>query len=129
MKGIGTVVAATLLAEASQPLNQRDYHSLRFLCGTAAVTRRIGKTIKVQMRYACNQRLRNAVYHWARVASVFDPLSKHTYASLRRRGHTHARALRTIGDQLLNILCAMLRDGTFYDPTKRKSYQTLANTA
>ena len=129
MKGIGTTVAATLLAEASQPLRQRDYHSLRFLCGTAAVTKRSGKTINVQMRYACNQRLRNAVYHWSRVATMFDPPSKAAYASLRQRGHRHGRALRTIGDRLLSILCAMLRDGTMYDATKRKSYQALANTA
>lgn len=129
MKGIGTTVAATLLAEASEPLRQRDYHVLRVLCGTAAVTKRSGKTVIVQMRYACNQRLRNAVYHWARVSSCRDPVSQQVYSSLRQRGHGHARALRTIADRLLNVLCAMLRDRSLYDPKKRKSYQTLASTA
>jgi len=108
--GVGTTVAATLLAEASQPLRERNYHVLRLLFGTAAVTKRSGKTVKGHMRYACNSRLRNAIYHWARVASSCDPASKKNYSSLRQRGHSHARALRTLGDRLLNVLCAMLRD-------------------
>jgi transposase len=125
LKGVGITVAATLLAEASQPLRDRDYHVLRILCGVAPVTKRSGKMLRVQMRYASNKRLRNAVYHWARVASYSDPVSKQAYSALRQRGDTHGHALRSLGDRLLNVACAMLRDGTSYDPTKRKSYSTL----
>jgi transposase len=125
LKGIGTIVVATLLAEANQPLRDRDYHVLRILCGVAPVTKRSGKMLRVQMRYACNQRLRNAVYHWARGAAYNDQISKQAYAALRHRGHTHGHALRSIADRLLKVACAMLRDGTLYDPTKRKSYSTL----
>lgn len=125
LKGVGTTVAATLLAEANQPLRDRDYHILRILCGVGPVTKRSGKMLRVQMRYACNQRLRNAVYHWARVAAYNDPISKQAYCALRQRGCTHGHALRNIADRLLKVACAMLRDGTLYDPTKRKSYSTL----
>jgi hypothetical protein len=52
------------------------------LCGAAPVTRRSGKShivvmrCGVVMRYAANVRLRNAVYHWARIATQHDPKSR-----------------------------------------------------
>lgn len=121
--GVGRIVLATLLAEASQPLAERDYHALRNLGGVAPVTmnsgKRRGNRSIVVMRKACSLRLRNALYHWARVASVHDPKSTAAYAELRKRGHSHGRALRTIADRLLAVACAMLRDRTVFDPRKR----------
>ncbi|MCC6903329.1 MAG: IS110 family transposase [Polyangiaceae bacterium] len=123
LPGIGRIVLATLLAEASQPLAERNYHALRALSGVAPVTRnsgkRSGKRSVVVMRNACSLRLRHAVYHWARVATVRDPKSRAAYATLRARGHTHGRALRTVGDRLLLVACAMLRDGTEFDLSRR----------
>jgi transposase len=43
LPGAGRVVAATMLAEASQPLGDRDYHALRSYSGVAPITRRSGK--------------------------------------------------------------------------------------
>jgi transposase len=118
LPGVGRIVVATLLAEAHEPLRARDYHALRSLCGAAPVTRRSGKRCVVAMRQACNIRLRTAVYHWARVAIQHDELSKRRYRELRKRGHSHGRALRTVGDRLLAVACAMLRTGTQFDPTR-----------
>jgi transposase len=114
MPGVGLVVASTLLGEAAGPLRQRDYPALRALAGVAPVTRRSGKKKVVCMRTACHPRVRNAVYHWSRVAAMHDPLAKARYAALRARGKTHGQALRSIGDRLLAVLCAMLRDQTAY---------------
>ena len=61
------------------------------------------------MRQACHMRLRTAVYHWARVATQHDALSRRRYAALRQRGHSHGRALRTVADRLLAVACAMLK--------------------
>lgn len=123
LPGVGRIVLATLLAEASQPLAERDYHALRTLCGVAPVTRSSGKRSGtraiVVMRNACSLRLRHAVYHWARVATVHDPKSKVAYAALRAKGHTHGRALRTIADRLLKVACAMLRTRTLFDEERR----------
>ena len=112
-------VAAILFAEASQLLAERDYRSLRILTGVAPVTKRSGKSCKVSMRRACNQRLSNAMYHWARVAIQHDPVSRERYAALRARGQRHGRALRTVADRLLAVACAMLRDRTQSDPQHR----------
>ena len=35
----------------------------------------------------------------------------------RLGGHGHARALRSVGDRLLNVACAMLRNGTQFNPS------------
>src|SRR5207237_10421818 len=103
MPGLGRIILAVLLAEVWQPLRRRDYHALRSLSGVAPVTRRSGKTCVVVRRYACNKRLANALYHWARLATQHDELSRRRYAALRRRGHSHRRALRTVAAPLLSV--------------------------
>jgi transposase len=117
--GLGRIAIATLLAEAREPLQRRDYHALRILSGVAPVTRRSGKTRIVVRRHACNNRLRTALYHWARVATQHDPVSTRRYKELRSRGHNHARALRGVGDRLLQLLCTLLERQTLFDPNQR----------
>lgn len=117
--GLGRIAIATLLAEAWEPLQRRDYHALRTLSGVAPVTRRSGKTRIVVRRHACNNRLRTALYHWARVATQHDPVSTRRYKELRSRGHNHARALRGVGDRLLQLLCTLLQRQTLFDPNQR----------
>ena len=114
LPGLGSRIAATMLAEASQPLGARDYHALRAHGGVAPVTRQSGKRVAVAMRRSCSGRLRNAFFNWARVASQRDIACRAKYRELRERGHTHARALRTIADRLLRILIAMLKSNTTY---------------
>jgi len=36
---------------------------------------------------------------------------------LRARGHSHARALRSVVDRLLYVACAILEKGTLFDPS------------
>jgi hypothetical protein len=92
LPGVGRIVCATMLAEASQALHDRDYHALRCYAGVAPITRRSGKRRLVLMRQSCNQRLRNITYH------------------------SHGRALRGVADRLLAVLMAMLQSGTLYNP-------------
>lgn len=72
------------------------------------------------MRRACNTRLRNVLYHWARVSVQRDRHSKARYTSLRRKGHSHARDLRSLADRLLAQLMAMLRNGSPYQPDRAR---------
>lgn len=116
LPGVGRSVAATMLAEASQALAERDYHALRSYAGAAPVTRQSGKRRIVVMRKSCNPRLRNALYHWARVSTQHDERSKKHYAELRSKGHSHGRALRGVADRLVGVLIAMLKGKTLYDP-------------
>ena len=116
LPGVGRINLATLLAEAWQPLQRRDYYVLRAVSGVAPVTRRSGKACIVLRRLACNKRLERAVYHWARVATQHDPVSRQRYAALRQRGHSHGRALRTVGDRLLFLACTLLQRQVLFDP-------------
>ena len=117
--GVGIRVLSTLLSEGGNLLEERNYKALRCLGGVAPVTRRSGKTISVMRRQAIQHRLSDAIYHWANVILQHDPISKAKYRALRARGHSHGRALRTIGDRLLAIACAMLRNGTLFDPNRQ----------
>jgi transposase len=116
MPGIGTAILAILLTEAGDPLARRDYAALRTLSGVAPVTKRSGKTCMVVMRYAAQARLRQAVFHWARVAVVHDPKSRERYEALRQRGHSYGRALRSAADRLLGVACVLLRRQVLFDP-------------
>jgi transposase len=113
--GIGRIVLATLLAEATEPLRRRDYHALRALAGVAPVTRQSGKQRFVIRRLTCNKRLQTAVHHWSRVALQHDAAARRRYDALRQRGHGHARALRSVGDRLLYALCTTLKQQVPYD--------------
>jgi hypothetical protein len=123
LPGVGRIISATMLAEAGQALAERDYHALRSYGGCAPVTRQSGKRKIVLMRYGCNRRVRQVLYHWARVSSQHDPHSQNHYAALRAKGHSHGRALRGVVDRLLAMLMAMLRSGTAYDPDRRSATQ------
>jgi transposase len=114
--GMGRIILATLLAEAPQAVRERDYHALRSHGGIAPVTRQSGTHRHVVRRHACNRRLQNVLYHWARIAIQKDARCRARYEALRARGHTWARALRSIADHLLYVACAMLKAGTRYDP-------------
>jgi transposase len=118
LPGAGITVVATLLAEAPEALSRRDYHALRAHAGIAPVTHQSGKHSSVVMRRACNARLRDAFYHFARVNAQLDPRSKALYSAARARGHSHGRALRTVAQRLIRLLIAMLRTHTLFDPNR-----------
>lgn len=120
LPGVGQCVGATMLAEASQPLAERDYHALRCYAGCAPVTRQSGKRKLVLMRYGCNQRLRNALYYWS-FGSLQDTWARQYYDRQRASGNNHGGALRSLGDRWLAVLMAMLKTGTLYDPARRQA--------
>jgi transposase len=118
LPGLGRKVAATMLCEAAQAIAQRDYHALRCYSGAAPVTHQSGKKKTVLMRHSCTPRLRYALHHWARASMVNNRKTRDAYAAMRAKGHSHGRALRGIADRWLNVLIAMLRHNTLYNPQK-----------
>jgi transposase len=120
--GIGPAVTAIFLSEAAQAVANRDYRALRMYSGVAPVTRATGKRsghrAMVTIRRGCSHRLRWAVHAWAKSSVVYDPRSRAHYQDLRARGHAYSRALRGVGDRLLKVLVAALRDGRLYDAAR-----------
>ena len=126
LPGVGRLVVATLLAEAAPLLAARAYPALRAQAGIAPVTRQSGKHRSVLMRYGCNHRLQQAVYHWARVSTQCDAHSRAHYTALRQRGQSHPRAVRGVADRLLAILIAMLKSDTLYDAARPRRREMAA---
>src|SRR5208282_3361270 len=87
-------------------------HSVRCRSGDAAQR----QALRGSHAPACHLRLRTAVYHWARVAIQHDARSRARYAELRKRGHSHGRALRSVADRLLAVACAMLKTQSTFKP-------------
>lgn len=121
--GVGPRITGALVAHALPFLTTPHLGALRASAGTAPVTRRTGKDRRgtVHMRYACHAPLRQALFHWAQCsirARGGDAAARRYYTALRARGHSHARALRSVGDRWLRILVAMLNTRTLYDPTR-----------
>ena len=77
------------------------------------------KTEWVIRRLAVQHELREAIYHWARVAAVHDPLSKARYRAPRPWPQPWPRP-RTVATDSIAVACAMLRDGTLYDPNRSR---------
>jgi transposase len=126
LPGVGQCVGATMLAEASQPLAERDYHALRCYAGCAPVTRQSGKKKLVLMRRGCSERLRNALYYWS-LGSLKDDWARQYYNRQRASGKTHGGALRALGDRWLAVLIGMLKAGTLYDAARRGQQQVIAS--
>lgn len=119
LPGVGPIIASTILSEASRPIRDRDCHALRCYAGTAPVTKQSGKRRMVSMRQACSARIRQAVFHWSGRSIMFDLRSRQQYDRLRAAGHSHARALRGVGDRLLAMLIAVLKSAIPYDAGRR----------
>jgi hypothetical protein len=86
LRGVGVMVASTLLSEANGALVDYDYGRLRCYAGVAPLTKQSGKTPRVLMRHGCNHRVCEACYRWARVSVQRDWASRSHYQRLRRRG-------------------------------------------
>ena len=114
--GIGIHVAACLFGEAGRYLRARDRLGFRSISGTGPITKSSGKGRQVMMRRACNFRVRDSCYHWARIAVQRQPRSKAHYATLRAKGHGYARALRGVNDRAVDHLFKMLERSELYDP-------------
>jgi len=129
LPGLGTIIAATILSEASGPVRERDCHALRCYAGTAPVTKQSAKRRMVSMRHACSARIRQAVFHWSSRSIMFDSQSRQHYDRLRAAGHTHSRALRGVTDRLLPVLIAILKSGIPYDAGRRRMSNRQTNRA
>ncbi|MBB4787254.1 transposase [Streptomyces rapamycinicus] len=84
--------------------------------GLAPVTRASGSSIRGEHpARRGNKRLKRAFYLSA-FASLSQPESRVYYDRKRREGKHHVAALIALARRRIDVLFAMLRDGTFYEP-------------
>jgi hypothetical protein len=77
-----------------------------------------GKRKNAKFRWACNKRLRKAFGVLAHSSTRWNAWAAERYASARARGHSHQRALRTLGRAWSRIIWRCWQTHTPYDPKR-----------
>jgi transposase len=116
LPGTGPKLAPRLLAELGEDRLRFDSpQALQCYGGTAPVSYQSGPIHKVRVRHHCNPVLRHTLYLWANLSRYSCPWAETYYQTLRKRGKSHACALRCLGQRWLKILWKMWQTRTRYD--------------
>lgn len=118
--GVGTMVLATLIAEAWSLVRRRNFEAIRCLGGVAPVTRQSGRTKQVIRRRAVCKGLSSAFHVLGGIAVKHDPVSRAKYEELRGKGHGYCRSVRTVCDRLLSVARVILEKGELFDKEFRR---------
>ena len=118
------ICAATLLIEIGDSRARYTHRdAIAADGGQAPVAVESGKRKHAKFRWACNKRLRNALAILAHNTRRWNPWAADRYAAARARGHSHRRALRTLGRAWSRILWRCWHDRTPYDPARHTGLQ------
>jgi transposase len=116
MPGIGVRTAAVLLTTVGDGSSFPSAAHLASYAGLAPATKSSGSSIHGEHApRGGNRQLKRAMFLSA-FAALHDPASRTYDDRCRARGKTHTQALLRLARQRINVLFAMLRDGTFYEP-------------
>ena len=115
LPGVGVRTAARILTEVVGK-DFKDAAHLASYAGIAPVTRRSGTSIRGEHApRGGNKRLKRALFLSA-FASLSHPPSRAYYDRKRAQGKRHNQALIALARRRCDVLFAMLRDGTLYQP-------------
>lgn len=115
MPGIGFRTAARILAEVSGRHFATSAH-LAAYAGLAPVTRRSGSSIRGEHQSRRGNRRLKRVLYLSAFSALRDPLARAYYDRKRHERKTHQQALTALARRRCDVLFAMLRDGSLYDP-------------
>ena len=119
LPGFGVTLGAEFLAATGGDMSAfASADRLAGVAGLAPVPRdsgRISGNLKRPRRY--DRRLLRACYLSAHIAIRTDTASRTYYDRKRSEGKTHTQAVLALARRRLNVLWAMLRDHTLYQPT------------
>lgn len=119
MPGMGTLLGAEFLVTVRDP--HKDFagpDQLAAFAGLAPASRDSGKRTGNNRRMRGGNRALKRVFYQAAFASLrSSPHSRTFYDRKRAEGKRHNQALIALARRRVNVLWAMLRDGTEFDPT------------
>jgi len=114
MPGVGVRTAARILIDVGDGSAFPTSGHLAAYAGLAPVTRRSGSSIRGEHpARSGNKRLKRAMFLSA-FAALHDPDSRTYYARKRAQGKKHNAALICLARRRVDVLHAMLRNGTLY---------------
>lgn len=122
--GLGVVLAGVLIGETLDTARfDHDKDKFARYNGSAPATKGTGQhTRQVENRW-CNRRLKHALSQLALNARRGEPLSQVYYQQCLARGLSPAAAHKRLMRRLSDIIFAMLRDRTAYDPATHRRKQ------
>ena len=116
--GFGTRTGARTLAEIGNPHRFANGGQLAAYAGLAPVDRQSGSSIRgASKSRGGNHRLKNAMFIAAFVAARHDPDAKAYYEKKRAEGKKHNAAIICLARRRCDLILAMLKTATPYNPT------------
>lgn len=92
--------------------------SLQATAGTAPVTRRSGKSMRVEFRRACSHPLRSAADDLARQSVKHSAWARAYYDQQRSRGHAKPRAFRALANRWMKVVWTLWLRKETYDEAR-----------
>lgn len=124
LPGVGIKTAAAILLAAGDFSSFPGPGHLAAYAGIVPVTRRSGTSIRGEFpARSGHKQLKNALFRSAWVASCHDPVSKAYYEKKRAEGKKHNAAVICLARRRLNVMFAMIRNGSFYQAPPEKVLQ------
>ena len=116
MCGFGPRTGARTLAEIGDPNRFDNPGRLASYAGLAPVDWQSGRSSTTRRPRGGNHRLKNAMFIAAFVATRHDPDARAYYLRKRAEGKRHNAAVICVARRRCNIILAMLKTGTPYQP-------------
>ena len=116
--GFGPRTGARTLAEIGDPHRFADGGRLASYAGLAPVDWQSGRSAAARKPRGGNHRLKNAMFTAAFVATQHDPDARAHYQRKRSQGKRHNAAVVCVARRRCNIILAMLKTQTPYQPTQ-----------
>jgi transposase len=126
MPGFGPLLAAEFIASTGASITR--FQSADRLAGVAGLAPAPGDSGRITgnhhrpKRY--DRRLLRACYLAAQTAATCCPISRAYYERKRAEGKTHKQAVIALARRRINVIWAMLRDSTPFNPTAVKTART-----
>lgn len=115
MPGIGVrTAAARFLIDVGDATAFPTAAHLAAYAGLAPVTRSSGSSIRGEHSSRRGNKQLKGAFYLAAFASLSQPESRAYYDKKRREGKHHVAAIVCLARRRIDVLFAMLRDGTFY---------------
>lgn len=120
--GFGPRTGARTLAEIGDPHRFTNGSRLAAYAGLAPTDRQSGRSINSSSQHrGGNHRLKNAMFLAAFVATQHDPDARAYYERKRAEGKRHNAAIICVARRRCDLILAMLKTATPYDPTRPKN--------
>ena len=116
--GIGDVYAAVIAVEVGDVARFADASHLASYGGVAPVREESGTSVRrSKRRKGGNRRLKNALIQSAQRAVCCDEGARSYYDRKREGGKGHRQALRALARRRVDLIYALLSNGTLYEPS------------